>query len=173
MTCRAAPANLYSILPTLKGSDMGPGFTHIACCIEGSPAQEAVIAAGIRLLAETGGTMSLVHAITQPITMMATPAPDMTDMFDAAKTWMGDAVNDAQHAITAAGISATVDGVLLEGHPGISITDWAKRSHVDLIIAASHRGHFDRALLGSFATYVAYHAPCDVHLVRPGTAPPA
>lgn len=150
---------------------MGPGYRHVACCVEGSLAHKAVIAAGMRFL-DDNGTLTLIHVVTQPIAMMATPAPDISGLFESAEHWLNDVVRDTQSDLRAQGSSATVDGVLLEGHPGISVVGWAKRSDVDLVVAASHRGHFDRALLGSFATYVAYHSPCDVHLVRPEMAEP-
>jgi nucleotide-binding universal stress UspA family protein len=146
---------------------MGPGYRHVACCVEGSLAHKAVIAAGLRMLADEDATLTLIHVVTQPIAMMATPAPDISGLFESAEHWLKDVVNESQDALRAAGSKATVDGVLLEGHPGISVVGWTKDSDVDLVVAASHRGHFDRALLGSFATYVAYHSPCDVHLVRP------
>jgi nucleotide-binding universal stress UspA family protein len=146
---------------------MGPGYRHVACCVEGSLAHKAVIAAGMRMLADEDATLTLLHVVTQPIAMMATPAPDISGLFESAEHWLKDVVNETQAALRAAGSKATVDGVLLEGHPGISVVSWTKDADVDLVVAASHRGHFDRALLGSFATYVAYHSPCDVHLVRP------
>lgn len=146
---------------------MGPGYHHVACCVEGSLAHNAVIDAGIRFLDAEQGTLTLVHAVTQPIAMMATPAPDISGLFESAEHWLNDCVRETQETLQKAGSTAKVDGVLLEGHPGISVVGWAKRSDVDLVVAASHRGHFDRVLLGSFATYIAYHSPCDVHLVRP------
>ncbi len=149
---------------------MGPGYRHVACCVEGSLAHKAVVAAGMRMLADTDATLTLLHVVTQPIAMMATPAPDISGLFDSAEHWLKDTVNETQAALHAAGSTSKVDGVLLEGHPGISVVSWARDSNVDLVVAASHRGHFDRALLGSFATYVAYHSPCDVHLVRPEMA---
>jgi len=146
---------------------MGPGYRHVACCVEGSLAHNAVIEAGIRFLDSEHGTLTLVHAVTQPIAMMATPAPDISGLFESSEHWLNALVHETQQELHTAGSGAKVDGVLLEGHPGISVVGWAKRSDVDLVVAASHRGHFDRALLGSFATYIAYHSPCDVHLVRP------
>jgi nucleotide-binding universal stress UspA family protein len=145
---------------------MGPGYRHVACCVEGSLAHKAVIAAGARML-DDDATLTLLHVVTQPVAMMATPTPDISGLFDSAESWLREVVTETQHQIQSAGSQAKVDGVLLEGHPGISVVAWCKDSDVDLLVAASHRGHFDRALLGSFATYVAYHSPCDVHLVRP------
>lgn len=57
-------------------------------------------------------------------------------------------------------------GVLIEGHSGRSILDWADANAVDLIIVASHRPEMKDLLLGSTAAQVVRHAACAVHVVR-------
>ncbi len=57
-------------------------------------------------------------------------------------------------------------GVLIEGHAGRSILDWAEVNKPDLIIVASHRPGMQDLLLGSTAAKIVRHAPCAVHVVR-------
>lgn len=57
-------------------------------------------------------------------------------------------------------------GVLIEGHSGRSILDWAEDNKPDLIIIASHRPGMQDLLLGSTAAQVVRHAQCAVHVVR-------
>lgn len=57
-------------------------------------------------------------------------------------------------------------GVLIEGHSGRSILDWAESNNPDLIIISSHRPGMQDLLLGSTATQVVRHARCSVHVVR-------
>ena len=57
-------------------------------------------------------------------------------------------------------------GVLIEGHSGRSILDWAETNNPDLIIISSHRPGMQDRLLGSTATQVVRHAQCAVHVVR-------
>ena len=57
-------------------------------------------------------------------------------------------------------------GVVIEGHSGRSILDWADEHKPDLIIIASHRPGMQDLLLGSTATQVVRHAACAVHVVR-------
>lgn len=57
-------------------------------------------------------------------------------------------------------------GVVIEGHAGRSILDWAETHAPDLIIIASHRPGMQDLLLGSTATQVVRHARCAVHVVR-------
>ena len=56
--------------------------------------------------------------------------------------------------------------VVIEGHSGRSILDWAEDNSPDLIIIASHRPGMQDLLLGSTAAQVARHAACAVHGLR-------
>ncbi|WP_170327093.1 universal stress protein [Ruegeria arenilitoris] len=57
-------------------------------------------------------------------------------------------------------------GVVIEGHSGRTILDWAEAHKPDLIIMASHRPGMQDLLLGSTANHVVRHAACAVHVVR-------
>ncbi|WP_425045151.1 universal stress protein [Primorskyibacter sp. S87] len=56
--------------------------------------------------------------------------------------------------------------IVIEGHSGRSILDWADEHKPDLIIIASHRPGMQDLLLGSTASQVVRHAACAVHVVR-------
>lgn len=58
------------------------------------------------------------------------------------------------------------EGVVIEGHSGRSILEWAESHNPDLIIIASHRPGMQDLLLGSTAAQVVRHARCAVHVVR-------
>ncbi len=57
-------------------------------------------------------------------------------------------------------------GVVVEGHSGRTILDWAEENEVDCIVIASHRPGMQDLLLGSTATQVVRHATCSVHVLR-------
>ncbi|EAQ15036.1 MULTISPECIES: universal stress protein [Maritimibacter] len=59
-----------------------------------------------------------------------------------------------------------VDVVVIEGHAGHTIVDYAAKNGVDCIVVASHRPGFQDYFLGSTAARVVRHAPCSVHVVR-------
>lgn len=66
-------------------------------------------------------------------------------------------------------LAATVpgaEGVVIEGHSGRSILDWAETNKPDLIVIASHRPGMQDLLLGSTASQVVRHAACAVHVLR-------
>jgi len=56
--------------------------------------------------------------------------------------------------------------VVIEGHSGRTIVDWAAENDVDCIVIASHRPGMQDLLLGSTATAVVRHAKCAVHVLR-------
>lgn len=58
------------------------------------------------------------------------------------------------------------EGLVIVGHSGRSILDWAETNKPDLIIIASHRPGMQDLLLGSTASQVVRHAACAVHVVR-------
>ncbi|WP_299843242.1 universal stress protein [uncultured Roseovarius sp.] len=57
-------------------------------------------------------------------------------------------------------------GVVVSGHAGRTILDWAKEHGTDCIIIASHRPGMQDLLLGSTAAKVVRHAGCAVHVLR-------
>ena len=57
-------------------------------------------------------------------------------------------------------------GVLVDGHSGRTIVEWADQNDVDCIVIASHRPGLPDYLLGSTAGRVVRHASCSVHVVR-------
>ncbi len=56
--------------------------------------------------------------------------------------------------------------VLVSGHSGRTILDWAGENAVDCIVIASHRPGLQDYFLGSTASRVVRHAHCAVHVVR-------
>ena len=59
-----------------------------------------------------------------------------------------------------------VEPVMIEGHSGRAITDYAGDIDADCIIVGSHKPGLRDFLLGSTAARVVRHAPCSVHVLR-------
>ena len=136
-------------------------YPTIACCISDDPAAEAVLAEAASLRAASPGVLHLVTVVASARASLAGPfsyyADPPAEREGRAREWL-----DAR---VAAIPGATA--VALEGYPPRAVCHWAAENDVDLIVAAAHRGFVERALLGGFAAYIAYHAPCPVLLVRP------
>ncbi len=59
-----------------------------------------------------------------------------------------------------------VEAVVISGHPGHSIIEYANEHGVDCIVMGSHRPGLQDYFLGSTAARVVRHAPCSVHVSR-------
>ena len=73
--------------------------------------------------------------------------------------------NKKQLAIAARAIPGAKT-VMVNGHAGRAIVDYAREHDVDCIILASHLPGLENYLLGSTADRVVRHAPCSVHVIR-------
>lgn len=111
-----------------------------------------------KLLATPDATITLLHVIehipTYAVSYM--PANYLREARIAIQGRLDDIANTIPNA----------KGVLIEGHSGRSILDWADAHSTDLIIIASHRPGMSDLLLGSTAAKVVRHASCAVHVVR-------
>lgn len=56
--------------------------------------------------------------------------------------------------------------VLITGHAGRGIVEYADANAIDCIVLASHRPGLQNLLLGSTANRVVHHAKCSVHVIR-------
>ncbi len=137
-------------------------FEHIAVGVDNSDASREALATAWRLREALGGRprLTLVHVIASPVVVaghgaMWVASPEEVEA--GARRWLDE--------LAAAHPGAEVR--LLEGYPAAAVCEWAVDAGVDLLIASSSRGLFDRVLLGSFAGYLARHAPCTVLLTRP------
>lgn len=136
-------------------------YRSIACCISADPASETVIAEAVALRDASPGELHLVTVVGPAHTSLAGPFSYYSDppgvLEDRAAEWLAERVQRTPGALP----------VVLDGYPPRSVCRWASAAGIDLIVAAAHRGFVERTLLGGFAAYVAYHAPCPVLLVRP------
>jgi len=59
-----------------------------------------------------------------------------------------------------------VESMLIKGHSGRAITDYAEKIGADCIIVGSHKPGLIDYFLGSTAARIVRHAPCSVHVIR-------
>ena len=141
----------------------GP-FDHIACFIDESDAASRALVEAAALHTLSGGTLSVVHVVAPPSFLVSlgsavggsVPFDDRPEM-EVALAWLTNRAGEFEGA----------EPVLLEGHPASVACDWAREVGCSVMVAASHRGAVERVFLGSFAGYLAHHAPCAVLLVPP------
>lgn len=139
-------------------------YRNIACCVTADPACELVLAEAGALRAASQGRLYLVTVAGPAHTSLAGPFSYYADppavLEEQAETWIAER-------------AATIPGavpVVLDGYAPRAVCRWAAANDIDLIVAAAHRGMVERTLLGGFAAYIAYHAPCPVLIARPPAA---
>lgn len=140
---------------------MNEPIRHIAVCVDNSEASLGALDEAWRLHQFVAGSrVTVAHVIASPMVVAGHGAmwlPDPAQLSAGAREWLDELAERYPGAET----------VLLDGYPPAEVCDWAAHADVDLIVASSSRGLVERVLLGSFAGYLARHAPCSVLLTRP------
>lgn len=111
-----------------------------------------------RALASDGASMTALHVLEEIPAYAAQYVP-------AEQT--GARYSEAEVRLKAelGGVTG-VKPVVISGHPGSTIVDYAAAHDIDCIIIASHRPGLQDYFLGSTAGRVVRHAPCAVHVIR-------
>jgi nucleotide-binding universal stress UspA family protein len=134
-------------------------YNRIACCIDRDDMADAVLREGVRLAGGALESLRVVHVMAPPRTVVAGPfayVPPIAETRGEAQAWLDEVTRGLPEATP----------VLLNGFPPREVCSWARSHGIDLIVAAAHRGLMERAMIGGFASYIAYHAPCPVLLVH-------
>ncbi len=143
----------------------GP-YPHIVCCVEhGSPGSDRALVEARRVARSGRSRLTLLHVMEPLRVYPAFPGggtqtwyPDPAEFRTQAEAWLTEVAQNGENA------------VVIDGMPYHAACEWAREQGADLLVAGSHRGLVERMLVGSFAGYLARHAPCPVLLVRPETA---
>lgn len=111
-----------------------------------------------RKLKDEGGEIIAVHAIEPVQDSVKAYLPDdvIADAQKRAETELADRIGSA----------GDIEAVLLQGHSGRAITDYAAKVGADCIIVGSHKPGLSDHFLGSTASRIVRHAPCSVHVLR-------
>lgn len=134
-------------------------YKHIlvAVAIDAMNSSEQSLQAA-KLLAGKDGRVTLLH-VREEIPGYASPY--IPEGFDAEQKELAH-----KHLEALADQLENATAVVVTGHAGRSIIDWADNNKVDCIIVASHRPGLQDYFLGSTAARVVRHAQCAVHILR-------
>lgn len=134
-------------------------YSHVLVPISFENDRDAAGAVEVaRALADDDAQITLMHVIEQVPSYAISYMPQefLTETRKAVSAELAEMAGQVPNA----------HSVLVDGHSGRTIVDWAKENAVDLIVIASHRPGMQDLLLGSTAGQVVRHAPCAVHVVR-------
>jgi nucleotide-binding universal stress UspA family protein len=142
---------------------MPKGYDHIACCLDGSDGSRLALEEAVRLAALAGARITVLHAFELPPSRAGLAEgsawmPSLDQSLEVSRRWL------EEEAAMAPGAEPVLLG---PGHAPSAVCEWARRAGVDLLVAGANRSLLERVLLGSFAGYLARHAPCPVLLARP------
>ena len=136
---------------------------RILVCLDGSPAQTAVLDAAAAVGAALGARLILFHAVAIPVHLpqqaLAVPPTDVGGLLsDMARTQLEELAQTR---------AELVERIQVEiGTAWRAVCDTAKADDVELVVIGSHSyGGIDR-LLGTTAAKIVDHAPCSVYVVR-------
>lgn len=110
-----------------------------------------------RLLNE-GGRITALHVYEQP-------SGAVSAYLDEDTVRLAFAAAEAKLASRMANVP-NAEGIVIKGHSGRAIIDYATSNNADCIIIGSHKPGLIDYLLGSTAARVVRHAPCAVHVMR-------
>ncbi len=111
-----------------------------------------------RTLADANGEITLLHVIESipSFALSSLPPGYLIHRRQEAEAELDAMAADLPNAAS----------VVVTGHAGRTVLDWAADKGVDCIVMASHRPGLDNLILGSTATHVVRHTKCAVHVIR-------
>ncbi len=117
-----------------------------------------------RLRAE-GGKVIAVHVLDQvpSYTRYHMSAENKRELSEHKMETIASAKKDIEERI---GAQKDIEAVVLVGHPGRTMTDYAEKVGADCIIVGSHKPGLKDFFLGSTAARIVRYARCAVHVVR-------
>lgn len=132
-------------------------YTHVLLpvAVDHPESTEAAVAAA-RLLAGSSGNITGLTVIEPfPVHVeVEIPQKFMEETRARALDHLKEVVGDG------------IKPVIVLGHAGRSILEYAENNGIDCIVVASHKPGFSDYFLGSTASHVVRHAKCAVHVVR-------
>jgi nucleotide-binding universal stress UspA family protein len=134
-------------------------YSHILVPISFDEDRDAAGAVHVaRVLAGADSKVTLLHVMERVPGYAINYLPD--DYVSSARAAIEEELGTMSEDIPNA------SAIVVEGHSGRTILDWADENDVDCIVIASHRPGMQDLLLGSTASQVVRHAKCSVHVIR-------
>ena len=129
----------------------------VAVALDHSPQAEAALRVA-RTLSDAGAKITALHVIEDIPMYAASQVP--ADLLASRKP---EAEKELKEAV---GADSGISPVVVYGHPGQTIVNFADDKDIDSIIIASHKPALQDVFLGSTAQRVVRHARCPVHVLR-------
>ena len=135
-------------------------YKHILCPIDLTDHSNAVVKQAIEFQQLTNAKLSIVHFV-EPVPVIAYNVGTV----DLQESLVNHAKEEIEKIRNNYNLEQQQIYIITE-YPKRGITSFAKKTEVDLIIVGHGTHSFIETFLGSTASNVANHTPCDVFIVK-------
>jgi nucleotide-binding universal stress UspA family protein len=153
----------------VKEHPMHDNIRRVLVPVDFSPHSDHAVAYAIRLAANLGASLELLHVVENPyLSVVWSPEVSMPDVTGVLET-LADDVQERLAIIAAAARAQGVrtSGTVAVGTPAGAIVGHAGIARADLIVMGTHgRTGLSHVLLGSVAERVLREAPCPVLTIK-------
>jgi universal stress protein F len=146
-----------AILRALVGTNLMYKHILVPVAFEADSKPEKALEVA-RTLADKDARVTLLHVMEEapPYAISYIPEDDLRNLREAIQAELDELARGFDNGI----------GLLIEGHAGRTILEWAKENAPDCIVIASHRPGLEDYFLGSTASHIVRRAQCAVHVLR-------
>lgn len=130
--------------------------------VDGSDSSRKAAQVAADIAASTGAKLHVVTAVDE---RWESDAPEGGDVRRLTPGEQAEAIA-AEVAASLVGTVPTIESSPGQGKPAEALVTAAKEIGADLIVVGNRRVQGISRILGSVATDVAHHAPCDVYIVK-------
>jgi Universal stress protein UspA and related nucleotide-binding proteins len=141
---------------------MRENYKNILVAVDGSDQANQAIQEAIEISKRNQASLFVVHA--KDVAQLYGTAYIMPAVLEEAEKQSAEILDEAGKLI---GDKVEYKAFQVSGSPKKEIVDFAEENDIDLIVMGSTgKGAIDRVLVGSTASYVVNHAPCNVMVVK-------
>ena len=141
---------------------MRENYKNILVAVDGSHQANQAIQEAIEISKRNQASLFVVHA--KDVAQLYGTAYIMPAVLEEAEKQSTEILDEAGKLI---GDKVEYKAFQVSGSPKKEIVDFAEENDIDLIVMGSTgKGAIDRVLVGSTASYVVNHAPCNVMVVK-------
>ena len=140
--------------------------TIILVGVDGSESSRKAATVAAQLASSTGAALHVLTAVDpRSHGAQAEPGRPFDDTRSLTPGEAAEAIA-AEVAGSLSGVTPHVESSPIQGKPAEALVEEAKRLGADLIVVGNRRVQGIGRILGSVASDVAQHAPCDVYIVK-------
>lgn len=141
---------------------MRENYKNILVAVDGSDQANQAIQEAIEISKRNQASLFVVHA--KDVAQLYGTAYIMPAVLEEAEKQSAEILDEAGKLI---GDKVEYKAFQVSGSPKKEIVGFAEENDIDLIVMGSTgKGAIDRVLVGSTASYVVNHAPCNVMVVK-------